>query len=181
MERELRVKGVRARVGPTLDAVRSTGSGSVAIEAKVAEPWRSAPKVMLQRQYDAPAAAVSPGTIGMLEALRSRELAYRCLDAAQLLKHLLGVHSALNAGAVTAPATLAFVYWRPSESGCHSALFEMLEAELDDFKDRLGDQAVAITRRSTCELLTEWSSDGASGRVRAHAAALRERYDKALG
>jgi hypothetical protein len=65
MKRELRVKGVRAPVGPTLDAITSTGAGSVAIEAKVAEPSRSAPKVVLQRQRDALAAAVWPGTIGL--------------------------------------------------------------------------------------------------------------------
>jgi hypothetical protein len=82
------------------------------------------------------------------------------------LKHLLDIHSALNAGALSEPATLAFVYRRPSESGCHTALFETLEAELDDVKERSGDQAVATTRCSSCELLTEWSS---------------ERYDQPLG
>ena len=93
-EHELRVGGVRSRVGPTLDAVFESAQGTVLIEVKTAEPWRAPPTVTISRQYDAPAAATSPGTLATLLGLRDGSIAYRCLDAAQLLKHLLGANDA---------------------------------------------------------------------------------------
>lgn len=80
-ECELRVTGVRSRVGPTLDAVHTSAHGTVAIEAKMAEPWRRAPKVSLSTQYDEPARQGSPGTLQTLTALRDGVVRYRCLDA----------------------------------------------------------------------------------------------------
>src|ERR1700704_55072 len=105
-EHELRVRGVRSRVGPTLDAVFESAHGSVLIEGKTAEPWRAPPTITISRQYDAPAAATSPGRLGPLPALRAGWILYRCLDAAQLLKPLLGGNGAIRDGRLQAPARL---------------------------------------------------------------------------
>lgn len=42
-ERELRVRGARSPVGPTLDAVMQAEEGALVVEAKTAEPWRKPP------------------------------------------------------------------------------------------------------------------------------------------
>jgi hypothetical protein len=101
-ERELRVAGVRSRVGPTLDAVLESAAGTIAIEVKLAEPWRDTPGPAFSPQYHDPAAKVSAKTRQAIDAIRGGELGYRCLDAAQLIKHLLGIHTALDAGLIQA-------------------------------------------------------------------------------
>ena len=160
-ERELRVSGVRSPVGPTLDAVHESTAGTLAFEAKTAEPWRSPPAVAISTQYDGPAGRASAKTLQTLLALRSGALRYQCLDAAQLLKHLLGIHSALSAGSLPAPASLVVLYWRPFEPGGHAELFDLLDAETADFAARLDDQPVAIIGLSTSQLLDEWSQPAA--------------------
>lgn len=178
-ECELRVAGVRSRVGPTLDAVVSGTLGTLAVECKTAEPWRNPPVVELSQQYDVPARRVSQGTWRVLEALRSGAVSYRCLDAAQLLKHLLGIHSALDAGTLRGPVSLVLMYWRPSRPGPHGPMFDTLAAELTDFAGRLGDQPVQILGWGTDELLARWEETG-TGRLAEHAQQLRARYDSAL-
>lgn len=178
-ERELRVAGVRSPVGPTLDAVLDGTLRTLAFECKTAEPWRWAPDVALSQQYDAPARRVSEGTWRSLAALRSAAVSYRCLDAAQLLKHLLGIHSALEAGTLREPVSLVLLYWRPSRPGSHGSMFDALADELADFAGRLRDQPVEILGWSTDELLARWEGAG-SARLGEHARELRARYDPAL-
>lgn len=170
-----RLACVRAPVGPTLDAVHTSAAGTVAVEAKTAEPWRAAPKVAISTQYDVPASKVSDKTVRTVESLRDGRLTYRCLDAAQLVKHLLGVHSALSPD--SAPATLVLLYWRPSAPGRHADLLDLLESEIDDFAGRVDDQPVTVMGVSTCELLADWSKSGSPGWLTEHAAGLRQRYD----
>ena len=137
-ERELRVAVVRSPVGPTLDALRESPAGTLAFETKTAEPWRGLPTVAISSQYDQPAARASAKTLQTLLALRDRTLVYRCLDAAQLLKHLLGIHSALSVGALPRPATLVVLHWRPSEAGDRADLFALRDSEIEDFAVRVG-------------------------------------------
>ena len=92
------VSGVRAPVPPTLDVVLQEKNRAVLIESKLLEPWRSPPKVEFSAQYDRVAERISAGTAETMRALRARKLTYQALDAAQLLKHLFGVHSAITRG-----------------------------------------------------------------------------------
>lgn len=170
-ERELRVNGVRAPVGPTLDAVVD---GSVAFEAKVAEPWRSRPTMNISSQYDVPAEAL--GIRNAVDGLRQSS-PYVALDAAQLVKHLLGVHSALQNGRFTAPAKLVFLYWRPSNPGAFASMFDLLAEEFEDFSTRFANEAIEIEGWPTCGLLDRWD---ASPTLAEHASRLRLRYDPVL-
>lgn len=179
-ERELRIEGVRSRVGPTLDAVFEAEVGSVLIEAKTAEPWRSPPEVSISEQYDVIAAATSTGTLETLKALRSGVLAYRCLDAAQLLKHLLGATDAVRRAVLPAPARIVVLFWKPSVTGRYQLLFAQLERELDDFAQRLADQPITLAGLSSATLLDEWSTAEAPVWLRGHGEALRDRYDVSL-
>jgi len=179
-ERELRVSGVRSRVHPHLDAVLESDSGTFAFEVKVMEPWRDARKVSISPQYDEPAAHLSPKTRVLLDELRSGAVSYRWLDAAQLVKHLLGIHSALRSGTLAAPATLVLLFWRPSDAGRHAALFDELNREFADFAAHLDDQPVRLAALGTDDLLRQWSAPNSPPWLAQHAARLRERYDPSL-
>lgn len=179
-ERKLPVIGVRSRVHPHLDAVLVSSSGTYTFEVKVMEPWRDPRKVSISAQYDDPAAKISPKTRALLDDLRSGGVSYRWLDAAQLVKHLLGIHSALASGRFGGPASLVLLFWQPSDPGRHAPLFNELELEFDDFATRLDDQPVRLTALSTTDLLKEWSSPNSAPWLAEHAACLRKRYDPPL-
>lgn len=179
-ERELRVTGVRSRVGPTPDAILQGASGTVVIEAKVAEPWRREREQKVSVQYDERAARLSPRALAVVEAIRTGALAYKHLDAAQLVKHLLGIHSALEDGSLAEPVRLVLLYWRPSDTGRHTDAFEQLEDEFVDLAARLGDQPVTMTAASTSAVLDTWSGHAQPAWLRQHAARLRARYDRPL-
>lgn len=179
-ERELRVTGVRAPVGPTLDVVHESAGGTVAFEVKTAEPWRGPPRVSISHQYDGPARAVSAGVSVTLEDLRAGDLSYRCLDAAQLVKHLLGIHSNLASGRIAAPAKLILLYWRPSEPGPHAGMFDLLASEMADFAARVDDQPVAVEGVGTHQILDAWSRHEHDARLAERVGQLRARYDKPL-
>jgi hypothetical protein len=179
-ERELRVRGVRSRVGPTLDAVLQAEEGAVAVEVKTAEPWRKPPGREISSQYDAVAESVSTGMIDAVRAVRNNGTNYLCLDAAQLLKHLLGIHSAVGDGALRGPMRLVVLYWRPTHAGEHETMFDRFESELEDFAKRVGDQAVAVSGISTGDLLAQWADRDSAPWLREHAKALRVRYDPGL-
>jgi hypothetical protein len=179
-ERELRVAGVRSKVGPTVDAVLNSSDGTIGFEVKLAEPWRERAPVQLSHQYDKPAERVSPGTRIVVEELRNSTVVYEYLDAAQLVKHLLGIHTALEKGQLTAPARLVLLYWRPSDPGRHSALFERLESECADLAGRISDQSIELSAISSNTLLDDWSAETQPVWLQEHARSLRARYDRPL-
>jgi hypothetical protein len=179
-ERELRVRGVVSRVGPTLDAVLDSAEATLAIEAKLAEPWRGVPGNEISRQYDAPAAHLSHGTRSVVEAIREQRLGYQHVDAPQLVKHLLGIHSAIERGELGSRTTLILLYWRPSGTGAYGAAFAHIEREFADFAERLADQPIALRAVGTDTLLAEWAGEDRPAWLQAHAAQLTLRYDRAL-
>ena len=179
-ERELRVRGVRSPVGPTLDAVMQAEEGALVVEAKTAEPWRKPPNRAISSQYDAVAESVSAGVIDSLRAVRENRTGYLCLDAAQLLKHLLGIHSTIRDGGLSGPVRLVVLYWRPTSAGDYEGMFNRFESELDDFADRVRDQLVPVSGTNTRDLLAQWSDVDTEPWLREHAQALRGRYDPDL-
>ena len=150
------------------------------VEVKTAEPWRKPPGREISSQYDAVAESVSTGMIDAVRAVRKNGTDYLCLDAAQLLKHLLGIHSAVRDGGLSGPVRLVVLYWRPTRAGDYEAMFDRFESELDDFADRVRDQAVPVRGTNTRDLLAQWSDRDSRPWLREHAQALRGRYDPDL-
>lgn len=179
-ERELPVSGVVSRVHPHLDCVLTSDTGTYAFECKTLEPWRDERKISISPQYDEPAAKASPKTRALLDELRSGKVSYRWLDAPQLVKHLLGIHSALDLGRLPSPAALILLFWRPSDPGPHAQLFDQLETEFADFAGRLDDQPVSLIALNTTQLLEQWSKPNSPPWLARHAASCRERYDRPL-
>jgi hypothetical protein len=147
------------------------------IEAKVAEPWRAEPERKMSGHYDEAAARVSAGTLAVVDAIRNGALSYKHVDAAQLVKYLLGIYSALQDGTLTEPTRLVLLYWRPTDTGRHTVAFQQLEDEFVDLAAPLDDQPVAMTASSTGAMLNAWSGHAQPAWLRLHAAQLRARYD----
>jgi hypothetical protein len=101
---------------------------------------------------------------------------YRFLDAAQLVKHYLGLKCRFG----RADVALAYVYWEPSDAdGVAECLVH--RAEVAAFAKAVGDPRMRFVARSYPDLWSEWDAPGRPGWLRAHVAALRARYDVALG
>lgn len=175
-ERRFPVNGVRAPVPPTLDVVFTEEERATVIESKFLEPWRDDAATSISTQYDTTAAAVSKSTVATLEGIRSGEIAYCALGAAQMLKHLLGVHSAISDGKLPGQCRLVLAYWEPADSAEHGSSIQQLKAEIEDLGARLSDQPVRVSGLSYRELWETWATSDAPGWLRAHAHLLQDRY-----
>jgi hypothetical protein len=101
---------------PWLDAAVITPTHLIGIESKRFEPFRDTKKVSLSSAYDRP---VWGGRMGRFaatrDALRSGELRFRHLDAAQLVKHAFGLVT--EARRLSRRPVLFYLYAEPDARG----------------------------------------------------------------
>ena len=93
------------------------------------------------------------------------------LDAAQLVKHYLGLKNTFP----DVPVTLFYIYWEPENPGAERA-FANHRAEVESFARGLADPRVRFEAMSYPELWSRWERVTEPAWVTAHVAALRERY-----
>jgi hypothetical protein len=134
---------------PNVDVVlRLAGGGLVAIESKFLEPLSpSSKKSLVQEKYFAGSAKGRWAELGLhgaqslADAVRCGSFPFRHLDAAQLLKHILGL------GRQSAPWTLIYM-WFGLEARCSQQHGEELAA----FTTMLGDDVARFRAVSYQEL-----------------------------
>jgi hypothetical protein len=97
---------------------------------------------------------------------------YRHFDAAQLVKHYLGLRRRFEGR----PLTLAYLYWTPANLEEIPAC-SIHVAELAEFRTRVRDPKMRFMAMSYRELWDDWSSPSRPPWLRRHVAALRRRYD----
>ena len=107
----------------------------------------------------------------MFEDLKSGRLKYTHLDAAQLVKHYLG----LKVQYKNRPRTLLYIFWEP-ENAAHCDEFINHRAELKDFSERVNQCATRFMAISYPALWREWESASTWPGITAHVARLRARY-----
>jgi hypothetical protein len=134
------------RYSPNLDVVLHAANGGLfAIESKFTEPYkRSTKKSYLKPKYFSAKGphwgnAGLPTCQRLAEALRDGEVAFELFDAAQILKHMLGL--ALKGE----PWRLFYLWYDPggADAKCH-------QAEIRSFSARLGAESayfVALTHQ----------------------------------
>lgn len=108
-------------------------------------------------------------------AIRAGRRQYRHLDAAQLVKHALGLANCYQSRRVT----LLYLFWEPRNAD----RIEELSAhrrELEDFKGFVVGGAPRFLSMTYRQLWTEWESAPTPTWLRGHVAALRARYDVAI-
>jgi hypothetical protein len=101
---------------------------------------------------------------------------YELLDAAQLLKHFLAAKLASGAGR---RVTLAYLFWEPGNGADHE-VFGAHRDEAEKLAGALADDHVRLVPLSYRDVWAHWEQFG-DAELAAHAAAVRARYDVALG
>jgi hypothetical protein len=95
---------------------------------------------------------------------------YVMFDAAQLIKHTLGLTRA-----AALPTTLLYLFWEPMDAGL-SPLFAQHRGEIEQFAARVEGSPLRFAAMSYPELWAEWDDSG-DPLLCAHVAALRSRYE----
>jgi hypothetical protein len=156
---------------PNLDLVAQRGSAIVAVESKCTE-YLSTPAASFSLSYDRLIPTMDSSWASVLAELRAQPDRYRVLDAAQLVKHYLGIKRTFP----STPATLLYLYWEPSNSARYD-VFGRHRSEIASFASGLRDPLVAFRAMSYTELWTDWSERAASDWINRHVEELRGRYD----
>lgn len=105
-----------------------------------------------------------------LRELAGEPTRYRYLDAAQLVKHAMGLVKAPS----DLPTTLLYLYWEPLDAG-FSPVFAMHRDEIAKFGDRVKGNELRFEAMSYPELWDQWRAGGDASLGR-HVTALRGRY-----
>jgi predicted nuclease with RNAse H fold len=166
----------RTRLGgtpPTLDFLVE-GKAILAVESKCIEPF-STHTARFSDAYADEMAKVHRTWREEYDRLVEDPTRYRHLDAAQLIKHYLGLKTQFG----DRPVTLAYLYWRPNNAP-ELAPCAIHAAELEEFAARVADPKLAFVAISSSELWDTWSSSRRPKWLRQHAAALRRRYEVAV-
>jgi hypothetical protein len=100
---------------------------------------------------------------------------YRYLDAAQLIKHYLGLRTTYPGR----PVTLAYLYWVPTNAD-DLAPCSIHAAEIAEFAKGLHDPSLRFVASSYSKVWADWSSPDKPAWLRDHATALRDRYSVAV-
>lgn len=117
---------------PWLDAVLWTDSHVIGVESKRHEPFRDAKVAELSDAYDREVWGEGmEGWCAMRDLLRAQPKRYRFLDAAQLVKHALGLASEKSRSGL-APVLL-YLYAEPQDAAYGSDVFLAHRREIEDF------------------------------------------------
>jgi len=111
-----------------------------------------------------------------LEDLRHHPAKYRRLDAAQLIKHYLGLaHTALQGVDAPPQITLLYLFWEPTNWQTLAPCVQHRE-EIAAFADSVHGDRVRFEWANYLELWAQWQPLPEPAWGGAHVAALRERY-----
>jgi hypothetical protein len=153
---------------PHLDLL-ADGDLPVAIESKCTE-WMTPKEAKFSGSYDSLKATHGHSPwFDQIATLRERPKQYSFLDAAQLVKHALGLTTLYG----TRNAWLVYLFWEPTnaESWPQCAAHR---AEANDLAARVQDSKVKLKPMSYRELWAHWDTQ----RPPAHLSYLRTRYDR---
>lgn len=171
VERELRLPWRGGR-HPWLDAVLWTDTHVIGVESKRYEPFRDAKVAELSEAYDRDIWGEDmEGWCAMRDLLRAEPRYFEYLDAAQLVKHALGLATeALRSG--LAPV-LVYLYAEPQDA-CRNPEEAFLghRREIDDFHGLVAGDRVRFAACSWRAWLDCFTRDAAD-----HARAVREAFN----
>lgn len=159
---------------PTLD-VLVDGAKILAVESKCTETF-SRHSATFEPSYRTLTASMHTSWRAEYERLVEDPTRYRHLDAAQLVKHYLGLRRQYPNRAVT----FAYLYWTPVNAE-EVAACAIHAAEVAEFGRRVADPELTFTAMSYGKLAQQWSAREQPAWLRRHVAALRGRYDVVVG
>lgn len=160
---------------PNLDLMIRTTDGATGIESKLTEYLSPKAAKFSERYRTLPPRVRATPWYGEMERLRDAPDHYRCLDAAQLIKHAFGLMNHAEGPEIG----LIYLYWEPADAG-DFPVFLRHRQEAEEFAARVSGGPVRFRHMSYAALWTAWAAS-ATGWAREHAAMLRARYDVRIG
>jgi hypothetical protein len=162
---------------PHFDLFARTATTVVAVESKFLEPLRQQ-AAQFSDQYsrpfmgtaDRPRIAEEPWA-RMYARLRNDPQTYRHLDAAQLVKHYLGLRHSF----ATHERTLVYLHWEPANAA-DLAVYRDLRLEINDFAAAVAGCDTRFVALSYPSLWREWQQNRACVDMTKHLERLRQRY-----
>ena len=144
---------------PWLDAMITTPAEVIGVESKRFEPFRGAKRASLSEAYDRPVWGDNMREYEKLrDGLRSGEVAFKYLDATQLVKHALGL---LGEGRRTGKRPiLVYLFAEPTELAGHTIPATALaahRAEVQGFAERVANSEVTFHSGSYSGWLGSWA------------------------
>lgn len=180
LEEKLRIFG-RGRA-PNLDCVAWDGTRILAVESKLCEHLEPGHPAAFRDSYENAAPFAHESWAALYELLKREPDHFVYLDAAQLLRHYLGVRRQIEERRAHAKkqAKLIYLYWEPADAEAHPACITHRD-EVAEFSQLVSDETVPFFALSHRELWESWEDDEQPAWLIAHAGVLRERYDVSLG
>jgi len=162
---------------PHFDLFARTATTVIAVESKFLEPLQQKP-AKFSDQYarpfmgtvERPRIAEEPWA-RMYARLRSDPQTYRHLDAAQLVKHYLGLRHSF----ATLERTLVYLYWEPANAA-DLPVYRDLRLEINDFAAAVAGCDTRFVALSYPSLWVEWQQNRACVDMSQHLERLRQRY-----
>jgi hypothetical protein len=148
------------RTAPNIDVVCHSSHDLVAIESKLTEHLDPRHTAEFRPGYDKAVESVAHSSwAGKYEQLRQDPDCYAFFNAAQIVKHYLGLKSNLDGQVTGREVTLLYLYWEPSDAKEH-ALFAYHRAAISAFSEGLRDEHIRFQAMSYPELWDLWLSEG---------------------
>lgn len=162
---------------PNLDFVAWGPGGTVAVESKFTEVL--SPKVAkFAASYSGAVERLADSAWeAMFESLREEPRRFRHLDAAQLVKHYLGMRNTLRDA--TGEVALIYAFWEPANAAA-VPVFEAHRAEVAEFAAAVSESTIRFIPISHSELWSEWEASSTWRPLAEHLGVLRTRYEWAL-
>ena len=162
---------------PWLDAVVQTPRRLIGIESKRFEPFRDAKLVSLSDAYDRPVWGDNmKGYERMRDRLRSGDVKYVHLDAAQLVKHAFGLVT--EGGRRNRAPALFYLFAEPAARGSLGIAPDKIarhREEIASFAEAVAGDAVTFHSASYREWLGTWSL--LDSQIAAHGQAIIEAFE----
>ena len=165
-----------------MDFLAEKRDAIVAVESKFLEPFEGTKRAEFTKQYNRAferiegkrSTAESPW-IEMFLSLRAEPEQYLFLDAAQLVKHYLG----LNHSYPLKRRVLLYLYWEAANAETHLE-FDAHTKEVEDFTRRVSGCQTQFLGITYPALWCAWQERSAWTGMAAHIARLRDRYGFAI-
>lgn len=159
---------------PWLDAFIETGTHIIGVESKRHEPFRDVKRVDLSEAYDRPVWGEGMGPYEIMrDRLRSQDVRFAHLDAAQLVKHAFGLITEAGRKAGKEPM-LVYLYAEPSCWPAESIARH--REEVAAFARAVEGAAVCFSSVSWREWLRAWPVAN-NPALTAHREKLTERFE----
>ena len=156
---------------PNLDALAATDGEVVAIESKCTEFLRSKKAEFAPRYESVVEKLLDRPWLEIYGMLKSEPSLFKYLDAAQLVKHCLGLRNTFPKKDIT----LVYVFWEP-ENATDLDIFNIHRSDLKKFADLVGGSAVKFAAISYLEIWDAWVGRESPQWLLEHAEALKLRY-----